>query len=556
MAPKMGKPKASGSSKPTIRSSESGILKKPREQNPLGKAPPKICPNCEQSSHDVDRHSSPNHPVWVSWAKTVRNSKGTLCPSGEDCYRCFDVRRRFFGLKMGAEKLREERRKCAALDEKYDSLRKDRTSGENQFKDEEMIDVKAFIAKQDKDYSDRFEEGTFHELWSFVKRRRLDFDPEVEGDQEKAMEYIEKELNMEIVVDDDGVCGVEILDHEPGQYRFKRGRESSTSMRKEEHHRNKAEAKERFQQLQSKVDQLGRAPLQRKGVRQTGITDSLPSTTAPPSGLGSQTVGLESEDPGEALHSPLSKSGRSAPSSHCGLVESQPHQARARQQQSSRPRAASVRSVSPCSISRGGNARGASAPSVAGSDKKKQRKSSSEHTKQAGSDLLHKTFAQFAWQDHWESKMRKRDFESLMGKLWSSGRKCGALISDLEAADLSQQLFDLAEALETRQEIFDRLRSSFIEFVLSTLTEKEHKVLTSAPPELILGIITMHGQMLVDKVGADPRAVEAFFVVLEATNKSKAWKFSLAMCSAALVQEGLTCCVNHVCVCFRYRSLS
>ena len=55
-----------------------------------------LCESCEQTTHDIERDSGePGHfLLWTKtcWSRTSK-SKKTI---GNECYRCYDVRRRFF----------------------------------------------------------------------------------------------------------------------------------------------------------------------------------------------------------------------------------------------------------------------------------------------------------------------------------------------------------------------------------------------------------------------------------------------------------------------------
>lgn len=63
---------------------------------------------------------------------------------------------------------------------------------------------------------------------------------------------------------------------------------------------------------------------------------------------------------------------------------------------------------------------------------------------------------------HWESRLRKREFDSIVGRLRSHGRRCGAIISDDRATDAAEACFSLADELEARQECFENLKFEFV----------------------------------------------------------------------------------------------
>ena len=152
------------------------IKKKDIVKNPESLAPPKVCLSCVQSSHDVDRDTDPAAQIYVIWSKALLDKKtGARTPSGDECYRCFDTRRRHFGL--GFKEMLENRKQSKTLDEKFLELRRARACGDKykHKSEEDVVDVERFISKDKPQYDDRYESGTFYELWSFAKLRRLPF---------------------------------------------------------------------------------------------------------------------------------------------------------------------------------------------------------------------------------------------------------------------------------------------------------------------------------------------------------------------------------------------
>ena len=216
--------------------------------NQLAAAPERICTSCQQSSHALDRDANPSDRVFVGWAKTLAVAGGRA-PSGAECYRCYDVRRRFFALALAD--LIEQRKACKRLDERFLELRRDRVSGQNLYKREEIIDVSHFIKTVDTDFQYMYQEGTFHELWAFARQRRLPFEQGKAGHQEALVAHLGT-LGLTVATDRDGVPGVEILDHNPGQYRFKRGKSTQVQAVKREAFEDKDLARDRCENLQAK----------------------------------------------------------------------------------------------------------------------------------------------------------------------------------------------------------------------------------------------------------------------------------------------------------------
>ena len=84
------------------------------------------------------------------------------------------MRRRYFSSQDMME-LKAQRNKCRALDDRFTELRVDRVTGEGKSNQDSQVDVEPLLNNDDETYSDRFEEGTFHESWAFAEKRRLQF---------------------------------------------------------------------------------------------------------------------------------------------------------------------------------------------------------------------------------------------------------------------------------------------------------------------------------------------------------------------------------------------
>jgi hypothetical protein len=110
----------------------------------------------------------------LEWKKWSKNADGQAQPTGEECYRCFDVRRRNFP-EYSMPQLIDERSRHRAVDDKFSELRGERVRGEVSYSKAEKLDVKTLVSKQSSDYVDRYEEGSFVELWAFAHQRGLKF---------------------------------------------------------------------------------------------------------------------------------------------------------------------------------------------------------------------------------------------------------------------------------------------------------------------------------------------------------------------------------------------
>ena len=93
----------------------------------------------------------------------------------------------------------------------------------------------------------RFTTGEFIPIWQFAAERRIKA-----ADDDELIELIrERYTSDRIVLDPEGVVGVEVVDQKGGSYRFERGAIKFTEYRKKEKHDNTDEAREAFR---GKVD--------------------------------------------------------------------------------------------------------------------------------------------------------------------------------------------------------------------------------------------------------------------------------------------------------------
>ena len=130
----------------------------PSMPNPWRAFPERVCDQCGQGTHAPDRDSNPDAPQWLMWHKTRQNSKGEVYPCGQECYKCFDTRRRYFP-EMSKDELRQARNKIRAVDDRFTELREDRVRGDGRFKKDEGVDVQALVQKKQAQYDESYVEA-------------------------------------------------------------------------------------------------------------------------------------------------------------------------------------------------------------------------------------------------------------------------------------------------------------------------------------------------------------------------------------------------------------
>ena len=159
--------------------------------------PPATCTSCNQSTHDIDRHSPDGKPKYVKWAqaRTLKNLPQEMLdflgpeaarlrkpaakiakqedykvPSGEECYHCYDTRRKHYKGKSMIEVL-ELRNTEAKEEDEFQNYRHDIVSEKKECKS--TVKKTAFVEKGDREYERNFVSGSFEPLEKFARDRRL-----------------------------------------------------------------------------------------------------------------------------------------------------------------------------------------------------------------------------------------------------------------------------------------------------------------------------------------------------------------------------------------------
>ena len=68
----------------------------PLETNLLLQTPAHVCKTCSQSTHDYEKDWRGCGKRYVKWHKTYTQQDGKVYAQSEECYYCFDTRRRSF----------------------------------------------------------------------------------------------------------------------------------------------------------------------------------------------------------------------------------------------------------------------------------------------------------------------------------------------------------------------------------------------------------------------------------------------------------------------------
>ena len=87
------------------------------------KRPANACSICRQTTHEADRDF--REFVWPQWNQRYYTAGGAAHPSGNECYRCCNCRRRHFKEFKTLKDLAGEMEKDPSLRDKFEEARKD-----------------------------------------------------------------------------------------------------------------------------------------------------------------------------------------------------------------------------------------------------------------------------------------------------------------------------------------------------------------------------------------------------------------------------------------------
>lgn len=457
----------------------------------------------------MDRDSNPAAPQFLQWHKTRTNSKGEVYPCGEECYKCFDTRRRYFP-DMSKDELKKARADARAVDDRFTELREDKVRGEGRFRKDEKVDVKALIRKTKAVYDDAYIEGTFYTLEAYAKKLGMAGVSEI-----TLLDHLDK-LGLEVVSDDAGVRGVEVPDCDEGQYRFKRGRRQEVASMKTEQYQDKRMQQERFEHLaEKKIGSIASGSAD-KGAEGRRFPTASGDEHSECSSLGIALMGRSCGSESTAMVSAMASPAKSASSLGTTLSwggASCVSLAKRRQAATAQPEVAN--GIRNCKVEGKVQPEGkvegkaSEVEDEALATSKRRRRCSNDVAIESALRLIAKVEVDMSWGEHWNSKSRKRDFDALLARLSSVGRKCGSFLSDESAASTSDRCFQVVERLEARQALFEKLRQDFAAFVTEPAPASSLKMLLEAPRNLLGSILTMGAQQLVDKSVSQPASLEA-----------------------------------------------
>lgn len=388
-------------------------------------------------------------------------------------------------------------------------------SGEHKYKDEQNVQIQEIVQKSMEGFEEKFVEGTFMTLESFQDTRHLSH-----LNREQLVHHIENVLSIPIVSDDQALIGVDIYDHNPGQYRFKRGAVVRVNRTKKEEYDDKRVADKRAE------DMLARHVSDDWHRRASGVSTASSSGGAPPP---RRAAALDGE--GDHHDDELATSNYSAVMSCAGSEVPRRLIGKTSQFGEAFGRglsqvtgttctpntSLSVRSsvkgsaVSECNRSAAGSPSELVVAGQAG-DKgsKKRRKCCSDIVRETAAAVLERVESEMDFAGHWQSATRSREFDALIARLETHGRKSGSIFGDDEATNVSKKLFDMAQSLQIRQRLFESIGTDFVGFARQALSAAYQKILQDAPLDLLGNIINLSCQGVLEKLVGSKEKIAAF----------------------------------------------
>ena len=405
--------------------------------------------------------------------------------------------------------LKEERNAHREVDDRFTELRLDRVSGAHKFKKDQAVDVISLVKKSKETFAEQYQDGTFYEVKAYAMKLGWDVEEMTEA---QIKERVFDKFGL-VVEEDCGKFGYVVMDQDEGTYRVKRGGRTAVASEKKEKYTNKDMQVERVQELGKDVlkgGSLGPLAVPTSGG---GSLSSLNSRT-----VTELTDATASQEDTASMMSQSTLSRGSAPFvkpvAVCQTGLGFGAALGAAQRSADGDPACEV---VPASSQLGGGSQKPGLSSVGKAevnllalvekDKSgKRRRTSTQVAGESAQILLEKMEVEMTWSEHWHSKSRRRDFDAMISRLTTAGRKCGAFLADEVAMGLSARCFTLSEKLESRQEVIEDLRGNFAGLCESPPSQSTIKILQEAPMELLGSIMTQMIQTMVDKLTAPKRS--------------------------------------------------
>ncbi|CAK0881827.1 unnamed protein product [Prorocentrum cordatum] len=142
----------------------------------------------------------------------------------------------------------------------------------------------------------------------------------------------------------------------------------------------------------------------------------------------------------------------------------------------------------------------------------------------------------YHWGGHWGLRNREKEFQAFIARLQRAGKATGGMAGSQAALDISARIFAMADALEARQGLLDKIGGKpreFYAFASAPLSQEHSEMIKGAPMELVSTILALNLNALIDKVPTNPEYVGALLSALTVESSNTLSLSTLLECGDA-----------------------
>ncbi|CAK0803635.1 unnamed protein product, partial [Prorocentrum cordatum] len=415
--------------------------------------------------------------------------------------------------------LNAEMAKGPKVEEKQQDFRRNKVRGLGKHEKSEKVDLTTRTTSNVKgQQNEEFIEGTFHELWAFVRKNRLPFE-ECPENAEAAIAFVESKYgHLKFGTDMEGNPGFEAIDQAAGTHRFKRARTERDELRKDTGHQSKEDAKNHFDQVAGKHglgDLLGGRACE-VPIEAPELSDLRDEECARSAALAElvarRRVGKQAPQGAEPrVPDVVSRAGRAASYAASRL---------------------SARSPSPpatpaLAFGRGSGRASAKLPAeepetADKGSKGRRRRGATEIAIEEGHTKAKQIDRDFDFDSQWSGTLRKRDFDSKLQQIEKVARKLGGLVQVEEAQKLANHLVEAASHITTRRAVFEGVKTNPVPFILKAAPDTAQAVVVFRQGDhaTVARILTAEFQKIVDRITLEDESYVRGFCLGVAANPS------------------------------------
>ena len=243
---------------------------------------PKTCLQCGQSTSDFEMDWLPDKEVFLKWVRfSITPETGERdgdTPDGNECYKCFDSRRKKVGPKTNMESLRQIRKENKRFNEEWILFRRQRVRGEG-FYTRPAGDEKIITSEKESEYSKTYVPGRFRRVENYLRDigfTEVQIEERFGTDVEKMVEFLSQSRGVNPYKSAQGFWGVNISILPEGEFCLELGQESSVIVSTVRDHDDEESAKEHVK------DVMGAPATAEELESNNALRHRLTKTTLPP----------------------------------------------------------------------------------------------------------------------------------------------------------------------------------------------------------------------------------------------------------------------------------